>query len=161
MCFSTLLQHLFYDEHFRWRVWSGQPMLTQIKLNHSCLLIFFFRTWYLLIHFYAANSNTFAASHITTLNFHESLRTICSLQIIPDPNPLGENRFSSYSQSRSIMMTSTDKWQAYVQASRHWRDCLNWKCFDSTILCPYFTELLLTASDSSIPQVENCRPYSD
>lgn len=36
---------------------------------------------------------------------------------------------SYLSQSASIMMTSTDKWQAYVQASRHWRDCLVWICF--------------------------------
>lgn len=31
--------HLFLpDEHFRWRVRSALAMLTQIKLNHSCLL---------------------------------------------------------------------------------------------------------------------------
>ena len=33
----------------------------------------------------------------------------------------------------SIMMTSTDKWQAYVQALPRWRDCLNWKCFQPTV----------------------------
>lgn len=48
--FFSCIRFLFHDEHFRWRVWSGQPMLTQIKLNHSCLLIFPFTDIFLIIH---------------------------------------------------------------------------------------------------------------
>ena len=118
----------FHDEHFRWRVWSGQPMLTQIKLYHSCLLILVAYSLSSVLQI-VAEANLLSLGLYSTPSVSATLRnpnrfTVISLDVRPiSPTSPFPKHISS------IMMILTYKWQAYVQAFGHWRECLCWTCF--------------------------------
>jgi hypothetical protein len=124
-------------------------MLTQIKLNHSCLLIplqiqisvtiflieshmlTFFPRWnsgldLALIMMAKRSCGKASCFHAAPKSLHlEGGAHITFMQELVT----GTVTFLfPFQQISSIMMTSTDKWQAYVQASQPWRDCLNWIC---------------------------------